>query len=399
MQTVIGVFDTVDAAQNARDALLDSGFDASEVRLQSNPAAQGGDTVTTTDRTITGTSRSGTEDEGFMAGIGRFFNDLFGGDDNEHAGDYSEAVRRGSTVVAVTVSDQGRVEEARSTLASAGAVDIDKRSESWREEGYSGFDPSAEPYHPDQIAAERSRYQTDSMRQPDVLLTPDDTRSSQVADGTVLPVVREDLEVGKREVDLGTVRVFSRTETRPVEEQVQLHEERAEIERRTVDRPATDADLKAFEGGSIEIHETAERAVVSKTARVVEEVVVGTEASTRTETISDQVRNTVVEVDKTGTTNDMGSTTGTGTGMSGNDYRSHYQSNMSSMGGTYEDYEPAYQYGSTLRSDPRYANRSWDDVEADAQRDWTSRNTTGSSTWEQTKQAVRHGWESMTGRR
>ena len=392
MQTIVGVFDTFDEAQEARDALVDSGFDASEVRLQSNPATQSSDTLTTTDRTITGTTRTG-EDEGFMAGIGRFFGDLFGSDNTEHAGNYSEAVRRGSTVVAVTVADQSRVEQARSLLAAAGAVDIDKRTDSWRQEGYSGFDPSAQPYHPDQVAAERSRYQSAGTRQPDVLLTPDDTRSSQVADGTVLPVVREDLEVGKREVDLGTVRVFSRTETRPVEEQVQLHEERAEIERRAVDRPASEADLKAFEGGSIEIHETAERAVVSKTARVVEEVVVGTEENTRTETISDQVRNTVVEVDKSGASGNAMP------GMGGNDYRSHYQSNMSSLGGTYEEYEPAYQYGSSLRSDPRYASRSWDEVEADAQSDWTSRNPNGASTWEKTKMAVRHGWESMTGRR
>ena len=396
MQTVIGVFDTVDEAQNARDALLDSGFDDSEVRLQSNPATQTSDTLTTTDRTITGTSRSSTEDEGFMAGIARFFSDLFGSDDTEHAGHYSEAVRRGSTVAAVKVADLSRVEEARSTLAAAGAVDIDKRTESWREEGYAGFDASAQPYQPDQIAAERSRYQTGGTARPDARLTPDETRPGQVADGTVLPVVREDLEVGKREVDLGTVRVFSRTETRPVEQQVQLHEERADIERRSVDRPATEADLRAFEGGSIEIHETSERPVVSKTARVVEEVLVGTEASTRTETISDQVRNTVVEVDKTGS----GMNTGAGMGMGSPDYRSHYQANLSSLGGTYEDYEPAYQYGSTLRSDPRYANRSWDDVEADAQNDWVSRHPgDGASTWEKTKAAVRHGWESMTGRR
>jgi len=301
-------------------------------------------------------------------------------------------VRRGSTVVAVTVSEPGRVEEARSTLAAAGAVDIDKRTESWRQDGYEGFDPSAQPYHPDQIAAERSRYQSASMRSSDDLLTPDGTRVDHVDQGTVLPVVREDLEVGKREVDLGTVRVFSRTETRPVEEQVQLREERADIERRTVDRPATEADLKAFEGGSIEIHETAERAVVSKTARVVEEVVVGTEASTRTETVTDQLRNTVVDVDKSKSGD-------AGMGMANTDYRTHYQSNLSTMGGTYEEYEPAYQYGSTLRSDPRYANRSWDEVEADARTDWTRRNPTGASTWEKTKQAVRHGWESMTGRR
>lgn len=391
MQTVVGVFDTVDEAQDARDALVDMGFDASEVRVQSNPAAQTGETLTTTDRTITGTRQNG-EDEGFMASIGHFFSNLFGSDDNEHAGHYSEAVRRGSTVVAVTVAEADRVEQARSALAAAGAVDIDKRTESWRADGYSGFDPSAQPYHPDQIAAERSRYQTSSLSGSNDVMTPDGSR--QVDQGTVLPVVREEIEVGKREVDLGTVRVFSRTETRAVEEQVQLHEERADIERRPVDRPASEADLKAFEGGSIEIHETAERPVVSKTARVVEEVVVGTEASTRTETIKEQLRNTVVDVDK-----GDARTINMGMDMGKPDYRSHYQANMASMGGSYEDYAPAYQYGSTLRADPRYANRSWDDVEADAHTDWTSRNPNGNSTWENTKQAIRHGWESMTGQR
>jgi len=403
MQTVVGVFDTTEDAENARELLLDSGFSASEIMVQANPAAQAGDYQSTTDSTITGTPRSSNtkhDDEGFLSGVGRFFSDLFGSDDKDQAGHYSEAVRRGSTVVAVTVDDDARVEQARSTLATAGAVDIDKRTEDWRQEGYAGFDPSSAPYQSEQIAAERSRYQTTAaMRQSGDALTPDDTRASQVANGTVLPVVREDLEVGKRKVDLGTTRVFSRTEMRPVEEQVQLREERAEIERRTVDRPATDADLKAFEAGNaIEIRETSERPVVSKTARVVEEVVVGTQANTRTETISEQVRNTVVEVDKSNA--GMKTTAGTGSmGMTSPDYRSHYQTNQSSLGGSYEEYEPAYQYGSTLRADPRYANRSWDDVEADAHNDWTSRNPGGASTWDKTKMAVKHGWESVTGRR
>ena len=101
----------------------------------------------------------------------------------------------------------------------------------------------------------------------------------------------------------------------------------------------------------------------------------------------------MVDVDKGNTAS------AAGMGQTGSDFRSHYQTNMASMGGTYGDYEPAYQYGSTLRSDPRYSNRSWDDVEADAHKDWTSRNPAGGGTWEKTKQAVRHGWESMTGKR
>lgn len=374
MQTVVGVFDTVDEAERARESLLDAGFDDSAVRVQSQAQAlQGWNESASSSSTG---SRTGDTDEGFMASVGRFFSNMFRSSD-EHAGHYSEAVRRGSSVVVVT-ADEGRVETARATLAAAGAVDIDKRTEAWRQEGYTGFDASARPFAADEIEAERSRFQTQSGQ----------LRSDT---GTVIPVVREDIEIGKREVDLGAVRVFSHTEVQPVQEQVQLREERADIERRTVDRPATEADMRAFDGESIEIHEMAEKPVVSKTARVVEEVRVGTQATTRTETVSDQVRNTVVDVENTAATGAMGST------ESFPDYRSHYQMNLASMGGRYEDYEPAYRYGSTLRSDPRYANRAWDDVERDAQRDWSSRYP--GSTWERVKQAVHHGWDAMVGRR
>jgi len=395
MQTVIGVFDSMEEAQTARESLLTAGFDASELRVKSSSEAdQAGSSSGSSGSSSMSDSASTDRDEGFMAGVGRFFGDLFGSDNNEQAGHYSEAVRRGNAVLTVTLQDDSRAEQARSALASAGAVDIDKRTESWRQDGYAGFDPAATPYKSEEILAERNRNQEqlNITKQPVIPNPLDTARSSQVADGTVLPVIREELDVAKREVDLGTVRVVSRTETRPAEEQVQLREERAEIERRPIDRPVTDADLKAFEGGSIEIQETAERAVVSKTARVVEEVVVGKQANTRTETVSDQVRNTVVEVDRSQASTEMAS-------QGSPDYRTHYQANMASMGGTYESYQPAYEYGSTMRSDPRYASRSWDDVEADAKSDWSSRNTDGSSTWEKSKQAVKHGWESMTGRR
>ncbi|WP_327220299.1 DUF2382 domain-containing protein [Caballeronia catudaia] len=64
---------------------------------------------------------------------------------------------------------------------------------------------------------------------------------------------------------------------------------------------ATAADLKE---GSVEIRETAEEPVIAKTARVVEEVLVGKEASTRTETVNDTVRGTEVDVQRTTGTDD-----------------------------------------------------------------------------------------------
>src|SRR3954463_13118248 len=85
-----------------------------------------------------------------------------------------------------------------------------------------------------------------------------------------LDVVEEQLEVGKRAVDKGGVRVRRTVEERPVEENVNLREEHVNVERRPANRPVTAADERAFTEGMIEITETAEQVVVAKTARVVE---------------------------------------------------------------------------------------------------------------------------------
>ena len=62
-------------------------------------------------------------------------------------------------------------------------------------------------------------------------------------------------------------------------------------------------------------------------------------------------------------------------------------------GDTYDQYRPAYRYGSESRL--RHAGRSWDEVEPDLGRDWESRPDRGSMTWERAKNAVRDGWHSI----
>jgi stress response protein YsnF len=81
------------------------------------------------------------------------------------------------------------------------------------------------------------------------------------------------------------------------------------IERRPVDRAATAADFSAGDR-TIEAHERHEEAVVSKEARVVEEIGLRSESETRTERVSDTVRKTEVEVvdERTGQTQQGGTT-------------------------------------------------------------------------------------------
>jgi hypothetical protein len=112
-----------------------------------------------------------------------------------------------------------------------------------------------------------------------------------------VPVVEEQLNVGKRVVERGGVRVTSNVEEHPVEEDVQLKNERITVERRAVDRPLDEAQLGELDKGVLEIRDRVEVPVVEKEARVVEEVIVGKETDERTEKIRDTVRRTNVQVE------------------------------------------------------------------------------------------------------
>ncbi len=114
----------------------------------------------------------------------------------------------------------------------------------------------------------------------------------------MIPIVEEQLSVGKREVERGGVRVRSYVVETPVEESVTLRDETVNVERRAVNRPA-DVTADAFRERTIELTETDEEAVVAKTARVVEEVVVSKDVTERTEHVSDTVRRTEVDVENT----------------------------------------------------------------------------------------------------
>jgi uncharacterized protein (TIGR02271 family) len=183
--------------------------------------------------------------------------------------------------------------------------------------------------------------------------------------------------------------VYSRIVETPVNESVGLREEHVNVERRPVNEPISGLDATAFKEQSIEMRETAEEAVVEKSARVVEEVTINKEVTQREQQINDTVRHTEVEVEQLG---------GKSAVMGDDDYyRKHFTSTYGSTGGSYDTYQPAYSYGTQMRQSEMYRNRPWDEAETDLRSDWETRNAgkTG-STWEDMKAAVRHGWDKMT---
>ncbi len=129
-------------------------------------------------------------------------------------------------------------------------------------------------------------------------------RNRQAGAGTVategtgaIPIIEEELHVGKRVVETGGARLRSRIIEKPIEESINLREEHVHVERTPVNRPATDADLSNFKEGEIEITEHAEVPVVAKEARVVEEISLEKEVEERDETIRDTIRRTDVQIE------------------------------------------------------------------------------------------------------
>ena len=183
---------------------------------------------------------------------------------------YAEGVRRGSSLVVGTVEDN-QADQAVAVLDRNNTIDIDKLGSRYRESGYTGYDAAQPAY-----------------KEPD--LTTERDLNKQIT----IPIVEEQLVVGKQQVERGGARIHTFVTERPVEASVSLHEEHVSVERRPVDRAATDVDFKTQD---FTVTETAEEAVIGKTARVVEEVVVGKTATDHTETVRDTVRRMDVEVD------------------------------------------------------------------------------------------------------
>ncbi|WP_114186213.1 YsnF/AvaK domain-containing protein [Microvirga aerophila] len=206
---------------------------------------------------------------------------------------YAEGVRRGASLVTVEC-DEDEVDRVVGILDGEGILDLDEQQTAWRSEGWQGYDASTS-------GSTAGLGSATAGMASGLTGTSDTTRAqSDRTDGTgrdeVIPVVEEELHVGKREVGHGRVRIQSRVVERPVQEQVDLREERVHVERRPVDRPLSEGDA-AFRDRTIEAEERREEAVVSKEARVTEEVVVRKDVEERTETVSDTVRKTEVDVE------------------------------------------------------------------------------------------------------
>jgi uncharacterized protein (TIGR02271 family) len=274
------MFDSRNDAQRAVDRLIDAGIPAGSVRLV--PGYENDTPVT--DRT--------EQHKGFFASLA----DLFMPDEDRYT--YAEGLSRGGYMVVASDLDMTYYDRALDILDDEGSIDLDEREQSWRSEGWSGYQADTTTGYGLGAASTGAFGTTGSTttdRDLDTTRDFDTTRSVGTTD-EVIPVVDERLVVGKRDVDLGRVRVRSYLREEPVNANVNLREERVTLERRPVDRPLTDADA-AFRERTIEAEAHGEEAVVGKEARVTEEISLRKDVTEREEVISDTVRKQEVEIE------------------------------------------------------------------------------------------------------
>jgi uncharacterized protein (TIGR02271 family) len=278
-RTVSAMFDSQSDAQRAVDRLIDAGVPAGSVRLV--PGYENDAPVT--DRS--------EQHKGFFSSLADFFMP----DEDRYS--YAEGLSRGGYMVVASDLDTAYYDQAVDILDDEGSVDLDEREQSWRSEGWSGYQADT---------AGTSGYGTAGIGSAGIGSTTGydstttdrdlDTTRGLATDDNVIPVVDEHLVVGKRDVNLGRVRVRSYVREEPVSANVSLHEERVTLERRPVDRPLTDADA-AFRDRTIEAEAHGEEAVVGKEARVTEEISLRKDVADREETVTDTVRKQEVEIE------------------------------------------------------------------------------------------------------
>ncbi|WP_434618101.1 YsnF/AvaK domain-containing protein [Azospirillum sp. B2RO_4] len=236
---------------------------------------------------------------------------------NQDAQVYAEGVRRGGSLLKVRL-DEDDVDRAMEVLERGNVVDVEERGSAYRESGWTGYDETADYYDDRSAEEERLRYTPGRTTAEDTTGTTagtgltgaaaamrdvntESTRSGTSEREEQIPVVEEQVNIGKRTVERGGIRVRSYVVETPVEEQVRLRDETVTVERRPGGMVEGSADVPAdaFRERTIEVTETDEEAVVSKTAHVRETVVVRKDVEERAQSVRDTVRRTEVEIEDT----------------------------------------------------------------------------------------------------
>ena len=278
-QTIVALFQSRESAELARRDLEADGTPSADISIRA-----AGDLSSQKETDVRQPSEQG------------FFGWLFGSDrydvpENHRRYWYGEVEQGGKVLLTVeSVDSEAEYHRVSDILDRHGPINVNEGA------GASGFS-DYQPLWSDEAPGARAAMQEGSGE-------------------THIPVMKEELEVGKRQVrNAKAYRIRTTVEQVPVQEQVHLRDETVVVERQPASGRTATGD--AFQERTIEVQEMHEEPVVAKTVRQVEDVVVRREAKERVETVHDTVRQTKVEIDRQAAGNKPGVGTQLPLGTSG----------------------------------------------------------------------------------
>lgn len=264
-KVVVGVLDAPHEVQNVLADLQNIGIDRNNIDIMDHKECS---------RLQESADTEAGAPKGIFSGLMNWVRD-FGIHDKESE-IIAECVRRGGSMVAVK-SPNDLVETVSDILSRHGAVDIDQRADFYRKSGFQKFDEASPAFTRDEMIAERERF----------------APGGEFA----IPVIEENVKVGKKMIPHSRIRIISRVTEQPITQDISLRQEHVEVERRATDRALNSGDINAFKEGTVELTESEEVPVVTKEARVKEEVIVKRDVEEHIETVHDTAlrRDVVVE--------------------------------------------------------------------------------------------------------
>lgn len=383
MKTVVGMFNTVGEAQRTIDELIQLGFGPKDISVVTNLSAQramGGRLslapIESVDvgriaacGPIADTMKQSTGGGNGLTGTLQYF-----GLTPKLAEHYARGVQHGETLESLTVEDKD-ADRVVAIMEKHARLEHEASAKAAVPVAGAGAAAAAGTIRETEIRKEIPK-QAAPIQQP----VRADVGNTNVGKGHVfgteeerrIPIMREELRVGKREVERGGVHVSVHVKETPVNERINLREEHVEIERRAVDRAPRNGE-SFFRGEEMDFSEYGEEAVVEKGVRVVEEVIVHKRTTGHDEVVTDTLRATEVDIDHLRDFDRGG-------------YQKHFQG-LNLKDSKFEDYLPAYELGHRLRANK--ATR-WEDIEPQARTNWE---TSRPGTWERFKESIRYAWD------
>lgn len=281
-RTLSALYDQRDDAMSAVDDLVAMGIPR--------------DDITMVARSEPGEAAGGAARE--QPGIWDAISNLFVSDEDKRV--YQEGVDHGGATVIAKV-DESQMDRAIDVLERHNPVDLDERERAARREA------AESPYRPgaaglgEPAGAVPTTAGAPAPAVPAAGARPAgpeaEARAGVTGEEEVIPLAREELHVGKREVR-GRVAVHTHVVEEPVSEDIALRDERVTVERTPVDRPARELGEQAFQERIVEAEERHEEPVVSKEARVTEELHLRKEKGEHVEHIEDTVRHVEADVEE-----------------------------------------------------------------------------------------------------